>query len=84
MRTSSECVTNGKSSSSSSGARIADDPARMTISPTAAPGLPFASAVKGGPYGAPGQTAIMTNPAATIGGASNIQSNATAAAGTIA
>ena len=58
------------------------DPAKIPINPTATAMFPFAIAAKGGPYGAPGQTARMRNPAATIGWASNRNNKPTVAAGT--
>ncbi len=65
----------------SSGATIADEAARITIRPTATGSFLFAIAVNGGPYGAPGQTAAIRSPAATIGWAWKSISSATAAAG---
>ena len=59
-----------------------DDPASITINPTAKATFPFAITVKGGPYGAPGQTARMRNPMATIGWGSNRSNRPTVAAGT--
>ncbi len=72
----------GSSSCNSSGEMTADDPARITISPTAIGTFARAIPAKGGPKGAPGQTARMRKPAATMGSASNQTSRPTATAGT--
>src|SRR4051812_41491036 len=75
-------VTVGSSSRSSRGASKADDPASSTINPMARDTSPFATAVNGGPNGAPGQTATTMNPAATIGWTLNANKSPTVAAGT--
>src|SRR4051794_39412198 len=74
--------TNGARKYRSIGAMIADDPARITINPTATATFPLASAVKAGPNGAPGQTARIRIPAATIGWGSNRSNRPTVTAGT--
>ena len=54
---------------------MADEPASSTINPTAAATFPLASLVQAGPKGAPGQTARMRNPAATVASAGWNKSN---------
>jgi hypothetical protein len=48
---------------------MAEEAARITIKPTARLTFPFAIELKGGPYGAPGQTAAVRKPAEIIGAA---------------
>src|SRR4051794_13691934 len=79
----SPSISHGSSSLNRSGATSAEDPARITISPTAVITFPLASDVNGGAYGAPGQTAAIKMPAATIGLGRNNERSITATAGTI-
>ena len=70
------------SPANSKGERIADDPARITMRPTAEGTLPRAIAANGGPNGAPGQTARTRNPIASVGLAWNSSRRMTVTAGT--
>src|SRR3954452_11588861 len=66
-RRSPPLVVNGRTRERRAGATTTDEPARIIISPAEVAVLPPARAVKGGAYGAPGQTARIRNPAAAVG-----------------
>src|SRR5262245_54546135 len=67
---------------SNAGESRAESPARTTICPIALGTSPRAIAAKGGPTGAPGQTARMRNPTDTIGLVSKEYKRAIVASGT--